>query len=195
MNTIFIGQTPGQTRLSADLIQSSNLQQIRLVRSKLALAESIADQPAPLAVTFSFGATKETSPAGILRLNVAFQMVGLPEDSSGTETTSPPEGPVVEVDCAFRLDYDLRPGFQPTDAQIEAFKDGNAIFNAWPYFREYLQSTFQRMGLPPFTLPFLRLHPKPSPPKADAQIAPPVPASSHPKASPVSGKKTLSRRS
>jgi hypothetical protein len=35
------------------------------------------------------------------------------------------------------------------------------IFNCWPYFREYLQSTVTRMNLLPLTVPLLRLLPKP----------------------------------
>jgi hypothetical protein len=55
------------------------------------------------------------------------------------------------------VSYQLRPGFAPTAEQINAFKDGNAIFNCWPYCRQYVQEMIQRMGYPPLTLPFLRV--------------------------------------
>ena len=54
-----------------------------------------------------------------------------------------------------------REGFEIASEHVKAFKDGNAIFNAWPYFREYLRNNLQRMGMPPLTAPFLRLQPKP----------------------------------
>ena len=38
---------------------------------------------------------------------------------------------------------------------IEAFAQLNGIYNAWPYFREYLQCSTARMGLPTVTLPLI----------------------------------------
>jgi preprotein translocase subunit SecB len=31
----------------------------------------------------------------------------------------------------------------------------NGIYNIWPYWREYVQTTTSRLGLPPLTLPVL----------------------------------------
>lgn len=170
MNTVYIAQAAEQTVLASQLIQNSAIQAIRLVRSKVELAVLSGGPPAPLVVSFNFGATREPSPTDCLRLLVNFQMAGVPE--SPDEGEAPPAAAVVEIDCAFRVEYALRPGFEPSDAQIEAFQEGNAIFNAWPYFREYLQSTLQRMGLPTFTLPFLRLQPRADAPKAGEESTP-----------------------
>lgn len=38
----------------------------------------------------------------------------------------------------------------------ETFGRVNGIYNAWPYLREYVQSSLLRLGLPPFELPLLR---------------------------------------
>ena len=70
-------------------------------------------------------------------------------------------GEIVKIACRFDGTYGVRKDFQPTEEQIQAFHRGNAIFNCWPYFREYVQSTVGRLNYPPLTVPFLRLMPKP----------------------------------
>ena len=45
--------------------------------------------------------------------------------------------------------------------ELEAFGEVNAVFNAWPYWRELVQASLARMLLPPLTLPVFRvLHAK-----------------------------------
>src|ERR1017187_2794990 len=84
-----------------------------------------------------------------------------------------PNEAVVEADqhlfqvvSRYALVYDLRPGYVPPQQELDAFKDGNAIFHCWPYTRELVQSMTLRMGLAIPPLPFLRLAPKPEPKKA-----------------------------
>lgn len=45
---------------------------------------------------------------------------------------------------------------QVDEADADVFGKVNGIYNAWPYLREYVQSSLVRMGLPPFELPLLR---------------------------------------
>ena len=71
-----------------------------------------------------------------------------------------------QIVSRYALVYDLRPGYVPPQQELDAFKDGNAIFHCWPYTRELVQSMTMRMGLPIPPLPFLRLAPKPEPKKA-----------------------------
>jgi len=67
---------------------------------------------------------------------------------------------VISIKCTLQAAYNLLEGYEPTPEQIEAFKDGNAIFNCWTYFREFVQNAVTRMNYPPPTLPFLRMVPK-----------------------------------
>jgi len=43
---------------------------------------------------------------------------------------------------------------------LQAFADGNAMMNCWPYWRELVQSMVARMNLPPFVVPLLRYVPE-----------------------------------
>lgn len=65
-----------------------------------------------------------------------------------------------EVSATFELDYGLPNDANFTQEHFDAFAELNGVFNAWPYFREFLQSSTVRLGLPAFTLPLLRIsHP------------------------------------
>ncbi len=169
MNAILIEQAPEEARLAFEVHQNAAIERIRLARAK-AMSKSVTEAAsAPIAVTFTFKSKAIEAPDDILRLEVAFRMAGVeePDDDAPGARRGQPEAkkpePVVSLECAYEVDYALNAGFEITPEHVSAFKDGNAIFNAWPYFREYLQSSLQRMGLPPLTAPFLRLQPKPKP--------------------------------
>ena len=76
----------------------------------------------------------------------------------------------VEVEASFQLLYALPEELKPTQREIRAFADSNAMLNSWPYWREFVQNTVSRMNLPPLVLPLFRLSPpgaaKPSTPEA-----------------------------
>ena len=64
---------------------------------------------------------------------------------------------LAEIECTLEATYAFRPEFTPADEQVAAFQRGNAVFNCWPFFREFLQSNLQKMGYPVPPLPLLRL--------------------------------------
>lgn len=57
----------------------------------------------------------------------------------------------------FRLTYQLEPGDPLDSADVEQFVYWNSVFNAWPYWREFLGSTLDRAALPRITVPAMRL--------------------------------------
>jgi hypothetical protein len=67
--------------------------------------------------------------------------------------------PAVTLRAVFELTYRLPEGFTASDETLGRFAEINATFNAWPYWREFVQTTMARMNLPPFTLPVFRLRP------------------------------------
>lgn len=60
----------------------------------------------------------------------------------------------MDLEVAFNLHYTLRDA--ATDADADIFARHNALFNAWPYWRELVQSTAQRMGIVAPAIPLLR---------------------------------------
>jgi len=173
MNAIVIEQSQDETKLAVEVHLNAAISRIRLARAKV-VSRAIDEAPKThIAVVFNFKSKPLNAPASILRLEIAFRMAGIEEKEDAEEgaldkkTGDKKPEPVILVECAYEVDYVLREGFEITSEHMKAFKDGNAIFNAWPYFREYLQNNLQRMGLPPLVAPFLRIQPKAKPRKRE----------------------------
>lgn len=81
--------------------------------------------------------------------------------------------PALEADVEIELRYGYPEGSDFRPAELEAFANLNGVFNAWPYFREFLQSATTRMGLPPFVLPVFRVRRAESAGKAAGKAASP----------------------
>lgn len=77
----------------------------------------------------------------------------------------------VSIRCTFELTYALPEGFQTSSEALDRFAEVNATFNAWPYWREFVQTAMARMNLPPFVLPVFRLQPH-APPHEKQQKTP-----------------------
>jgi len=79
------------------------------------------------------------------------------EDENAVDS---PSEAVVTVGGTMELEYRLTAPAPPADVEeilFGGFAKLNGIHNAWPYFRELVQSTTGRMGIPPFTLPSYRI--------------------------------------
>ena len=96
--------------------------------------------------------------AGGLKNDIFYVRANL-ELKIGTE-----EKQVVSVKIQYELEYSVPRDLKATRAELNAFAAVNGVFNAWPYFRELVQTATQRMNLPPVILPVYRV--SPPPPKA-----------------------------
>lgn len=158
MSAIVIQQSAEDTKRAFEVNRNASLRSIRLASSKCSsdsrLASANADKPAPnVYVEFHFRSRVLDSPPEVLRVEVGFRMTG---------GVAGPDSSDLDIEAVFEADYALHKEYKLSPAESQAFKEANAVFNVWPYVREYVQNTVQRMGMPPFTLPFLRLQPKPA---------------------------------
>jgi hypothetical protein len=60
-----------------------------------------------------------------------------------------------ELYARFRLAYLISEGTELDAADVHQFANWNSVFNAWPYWREYLSSTINRAQLPRFLVPVM----------------------------------------
>jgi preprotein translocase subunit SecB len=60
------------------------------------------------------------------------------------------------LDAVFEVLYRIPADLEYTEEEMKDFVELNAVFNAWPYFREIVQSILSRMNLPTITLPLFR---------------------------------------
>jgi preprotein translocase subunit SecB len=63
----------------------------------------------------------------------------------------------LRISASFRLVYGCGDLEELSDEKLEAFGSVNGVFNAWPYWREFVQNMTARMGLPPLVLPVFRV--------------------------------------
>lgn len=174
MNSISIEQDHQELKHAIEFQRNSNLQALRLVWANLACTAPLDDlSGSSLDTAASFKPSESKPGEQKLTLAVDFTFRVFREGDRDAQKD------VASVQCKFEADYDLRPGYQPAPPETEAFHRGNAVFNCWPFFREYVQSSFTRMGFPAPPVPFLRMRPKPTPKSA---------------AKPAAGKKAATRQ-
>lgn len=65
--------------------------------------------------------------------------------------------PAVSIRAIYELRYHVPEKLHVSASDLHEFAQTNGIFNAWPFFREFVQSSFERMHLPALTLPVYRL--------------------------------------
>jgi hypothetical protein len=96
----------------------------------------------------------------VFKLQVATRLVlnAFPEGSES-------ENSFMEIEARFLLTYSIDSLEDLTKEHFDAFGEYNGIFNVWPYWREFVQSSTVRMGLPPLTVPVYRISPQKSNPK------------------------------
>jgi preprotein translocase subunit SecB len=154
MNNFTIFQTEEETKLAIAVHHNAQISDVRLARAKNAGERPGIVHKDTIAVSLDVKAKQIDAPTGQLLIEVSFRLTGSRKENQPKNRT------VFCVDCTFEVSYHLRPEFTPTVEQIMAFKDGNAIFNCWPYCRQYVQEMIQRMGYHPLVLPFLRVQTK-----------------------------------
>lgn len=87
---------------------------------------------------------------------IDFSFRAVPAATDPTESKEEAED-AIRIDCSIEAIYQVREDYKPTEEQRKAFLEGNAVFNCWPYFREFVQSCSARMELPVPPIPFLRV--------------------------------------
>jgi hypothetical protein len=149
---MLISQTQEELKTASALIAKCELKRVRLHRC----VASLEAEPETLNQPFKLRALYNSTAGEIVdqRLPVQVQF-GFESFDASTE-----EIVLFKIDCWFDLDYELEAKYQPSAEAVEAFKNGNAIFNCWPYARECVQSITARMALQPPPLPLLRIAPK-----------------------------------
>jgi hypothetical protein len=90
------------------------------------------------------------------------------------DSSEPPER-LFKIDCTFEVCYLLQDDHKPTEEEKSSFSKGTAVFNCWPYAREFLRDITGRLGHQTPALPLLRITPKKAapPPAAITQVEPP----------------------
>lgn len=137
--------------LAAPVSARVELMTISLVES-LARRQPFRDE-LPDTVTLSASVQSSTDEdKQVVNVQPSFLLTGAYADKLDEE--------VLRIEARFHLLYRI-PSFDGLASEsITAFGETNGVFNAWPYWREFVQSTTVRMGLPPLTVPVYRVLPQ-----------------------------------
>lgn len=149
---IIIEQDAQETREAFALNTNAALVGLRLANAGLSSLSSQAALGDTMSTEIDFRPGRVTQDDRDLSLGIEFTFLLRDGGSTGQE--------LLRIACSFEVEYELRPSFAPTEEQLRAFHKGNAVFNCWPFFREFIQNMAVRMAYPPPPIPFLRLMPK-----------------------------------
>lgn len=148
---IHIEQDKNQAQLAFSLQSRADVDTIRLMESRVACKVAPGNVKFPLLIALRHQAEDAVVSGRKLTIPIRFEFKAVTEDE---------EAEVLIITCRLEAAYELAEGYEPTPEQIDAFRQGNAIFNCWSYFREYVQNSVARMNYPPVAIPFLRMVPK-----------------------------------
>jgi len=155
-----ISQTKEQIEALSSLQANCEIQNILLLSSAVMRAKSGTEFRGPLSARPALTNISHALQAGGLIVEVSFEY-------AAWDSSEPPER-LFLVNCTFEASYDLRDGYTPKEDEVSSFSRGTAVFNCWPYAREYLRDITSRIGHHTPVLPLLRIVPKKAEPKQQA---------------------------
>ena len=135
--------------LAAAVADRVVIRDVRLVRSSCELKPY--DKTMPLAVEFDSNVTTELDEKNdFVLVFPSFSMTARPAGASKDVVA-------VNVSATFLLAYHAENREHLSEAHFHRFGEINGVYNAWPYWREFVQNTIVRMGLPPLVIPVYRI--------------------------------------
>lgn len=134
--------------LARNVIAKAEIVSVRLIASNTKATIRAPQQAgnAPVRLKQEFSTT---------RTDKGFRVLGDFGAAILTQDANAP--PAVLLEATFELEYTLPSDLNASDEELNAFARLNGLFNAWPYFREFVQASMARMQLPPLVLPLMRV--------------------------------------
>lgn len=174
--SVVIEQDSAQIRAAAAFHSNAEIDRVTLLEATAKKAANWSDLQRPLSISVEFKPLEALVSDKCANIPIRFEWRAHDQSAVPVEA--------VTVVCTLEASYSLAEGYKPDPAETTAFQAANAVFNCWPFFREYVQSTVQRMTLPAPPVPFLRLVVKPgseTPNQQPARDEPPQADKAQPK--------------
>jgi hypothetical protein len=165
--TMQISQTIKQIQSLSSLQAKCEIENIVLLSSSVVRAKAGTEFREPFSVKPSLSNTSSSFRGRTLVVEVSFEY-------AAWDSSEPPER-LFLVNCTFEVSYKVREGHTPTEDEVSSFSRGTAVFNCWPYAREYLRDITARIGHQTPVLPLLRIVPRKTETAAPQQAIEAVP--------------------
>jgi hypothetical protein len=143
-----VGEKSASQQLLDQVVPFVSLQHLQLVKASFELLPSTAtgrEEPLQTSVLHNYVPEEQA-----LVTTVAFDFLSqapIPREQK----------PFVRVMATYILKYKLLAKAVPSQDALGFFSRVNATYNAWPYWREFLAGSLQRLELPPLTLQLMRI--------------------------------------
>src|ERR1017187_3630343 len=125
---VFIHQGPEEVKKSFSVQRRAKIVDVRLRGASIDSHQKSGEFP-QISISIGHESTVELLENGLLSTNIDFALAASPEDDDSVR--------IFGIKCSFRVTYQLEQGYEPTPQETEAFAAANAVFNVWPYFREF----------------------------------------------------------
>jgi preprotein translocase subunit SecB len=131
--------------LAKSLIACANLRSIRFVKFavQVDLPQGAAAEEVELSTS---GRSSGTAHEGGMNLTFDLKVQGKKDENT-----------IISIAGRLLAEYDLPDEEHPSPEQMKAFAKTNGMVNIWPYWREFVQASTLRAGLPPLTMPLFRV--------------------------------------
>jgi len=159
---MLISQTKEQIKALSAVQANCEIQSVTLLSCNVTRAKEGSKFKEPYSIKPALSNIASSRCDGQLVVEVSFEY-------SAWDSSEPPER-LFQVNCTFEVTYQLNDGYNPTPEEITSFGRGTAVFNCWPYAREFLQDISSRIGHRAPTLPLLRIVPKKAEPGSQQTI-------------------------
>ncbi len=130
--------------LTSQVSPHASVRKIRMTSGQFFAPETV-----PETSSVQFAISAKHKPAEDMKqpvCNVNFMLRTVEKDGDHTETG-------LRIVAEYEVSFSVKGEHEPE--AIDAFARVNSVFIAWPYLREFAQTSTCRMGLPPLTLPLI----------------------------------------
>ena len=146
-----LSKKPIDYKLAASVSERVRIETVRLISSNCYQSPAASSGKKRIDIKYTVKTQAERK-SGYLFVLPEFKLEAFTAEDSEDQ-------PSVFVEATFVLLYRAETLQGLTKKNFDSFGNSNGVYNAWPYWREFVQNTIARMGLPPLTIPVFRLVP------------------------------------
>lgn len=133
--------------LGAQVAERVQIQDVHLVETRARRGSVRKGQPLHLQFSVDVKTQVEEARSLVMVRPLLSLIAKYDETSDGEEA--------FRVEALFSLQYKINSAKGLSSTNYDAFGKTNGLYNAWPFWREYVQAMTARLGLPALTIPVL----------------------------------------
>lgn len=162
---ITVQQDPSALKAAVQFQINAEFQNVRLLECSAETPAGTLTHDSEMSIALKMETSVLHVGDGTARFGVKLLAEGIPKQDSENKAF------VFRISCTHELVYRLNPKYVPKDEEITAFREGNALFQCWPYSRETIHNLAMRMDVFISPLPFLRVLPKAAKNRSETKAA------------------------